>query len=371
MTARALVLEAPRRLVESDFDVPVVADDDAVLRVEACGLCGTDYELYTGDIDLGYHGFIPGHETVGVIEAIGPVAARTWGVAAGDRVAVYTRPVCRACDHCRRGDLANCAAFGPGQVREFYGLTPIDKAPALWGGYATHHYLRPESLVLPVPAGVDPEHATLFNALAAGVTWAVDLPATGPGDVVAVLGPGIRGIAAVVAAKAAGAGFIMVTGKGAADRERLAVARRLGADVVIDVTEADPVDVLREAVGGLADVVVEVTANAPAAAVQAVELAGRQGRAVLAGAGRGRDTATLPLQPITARGIRVIGATGVGPEAQARALALLGQGVLEPGVVMARSAGFAGLGDLLATMAGEGTEPPPLHGVFVPDGPGD
>ena len=95
--ARALVLEKPRALVPRELPVPGHSDDDAVLRVEACGLCGTDHEQYTGHLPTGY-AFVPGHETVGVIEQIGDAAARRWGVAAGDPVAVEVFQSSRGCD---------------------------------------------------------------------------------------------------------------------------------------------------------------------------------------------------------------------------------------------------------------------------------
>jgi alcohol dehydrogenase len=70
-TARALVLEAPRRLVLKTLPTPEIGDDDGLVRVAACGLCGTDHEQYTGELNARF-AVIPGHETVGVIEAIGP-----------------------------------------------------------------------------------------------------------------------------------------------------------------------------------------------------------------------------------------------------------------------------------------------------------
>jgi alcohol dehydrogenase len=84
--ARALVLEAPRRLVAREFPLPDLDEDDALVRVAACGLCGTDHEQYTGELAGGF-AFVPGHETVGVTEAIGERAAQRCGVAAGERVA--------------------------------------------------------------------------------------------------------------------------------------------------------------------------------------------------------------------------------------------------------------------------------------------
>ncbi|HEY8546182.1 MAG TPA: alcohol dehydrogenase catalytic domain-containing protein [Acidimicrobiales bacterium] len=359
--ATALVLEAPRRLVARELPLPAVGEDDAVLRVEACGLCGTDHELYTGDLPWP-PGFVPGHETVGVIEAIGPVAAARWGVAAGDRVTVAPRPACRECEPCRRGELAACADYDGLP----YGLTPVDRAPGLWGGYATHHYLGPRSVVHKLPPDLDPVDAALFNPLGAGVCWGVEIPGTGPGDVVAVLGPGIRGIAAVAAAKAAGAGFVMVTGVGPHDLPRLELARELGADLAVDVARDDPVAALQDATGGLADVVVDVTAKAPTAFAQAVALAGKGGRVVVAGVRGGEVTLTFAPDLIVNRGLRLQGASGVSTAAHERALDLLVTGTFPAARIPRRTAGFADVGDLLLTMAGASGDPPPLHGVFVP-----
>src|SRR3954471_9500590 len=100
MNATAMVLEAPRRLVRRELPLPEIGDDDALLRVEACGLCGTDHEQYTGELHGGY-AFVPGHETVGVLEAIGPRAAERWGVSSGDRIAVEVFRTCRECAACR------------------------------------------------------------------------------------------------------------------------------------------------------------------------------------------------------------------------------------------------------------------------------
>src|SRR5205085_2877337 len=120
-SATALVLEGERRLVRHELPLPAIGDDDALLRVEACGLCGTDHELFTGAVAWP-PGFVPGHETVGVVEEIGAGAAARWGVAAGDRVAVGNRRACRECAPCRAGDLARCVRFG---APASYGLTPV------------------------------------------------------------------------------------------------------------------------------------------------------------------------------------------------------------------------------------------------------
>ncbi len=346
--------------------MPEIGDDDGILRVEACGLCGTDHEFYTGDFAATWpYGFVPGHETVGVVEALGPAAAEQWNVAVGDRVVVANRRACRTCDRCRAGMLAACRTYGTASGS--YGMVTADVAPSLWGGYATHHYLAPGSVLHPVPANLGPVEATLFNPLGAGIAWAIELPETQPGDVVCVLGPGIRGLACAVAAKSAGASFVMVTGLGARDASRLEAARRLGVDLAVDVSEQDPVTALREATGGLADVVVDVTARAPQAFAQAIELAGRGGRVVVAGARGGRVTIEFEPDLIAARALRLLGASSVSTSAQRRAIDLVASGAFDANSVTRRTAGFDDIGELLLLMAGERDEIPPIHAVFVPD----
>jgi alcohol dehydrogenase len=361
---RALVLEEPRRLEARRLPVPQIGDDDGVLRVEACGLCGTDHEQFTGGIKVAGP-FVPGHEIVGVVEAVGRRAAERWGVAVGERVAIVPFQACRACGPCLAGDHRHCERHG---FREFYGAIPVERAPGLWGGYAESAYLGPDALLLPVPERLDPVLATVFNPLGAGIQWAVQLPATEPGAVVAVLGPGIRGLCAAAAAKDAGAGFVLITGSGPRDAERLALAPQFGADLAVDVARRDPVRELREATGRRgADVVVDVTANAPAAFGQAIHLARPGGTVVVAGMRGFAAVDGFVPDVIVAKELKVLGALGVDEAAYRAAFDLLVAGSWPFADLPRRSAGFDDAADLLRSMAGEpGAAPPPVHGVFVP-----
>jgi alcohol dehydrogenase len=361
-TARAVVLEGPRRLVERTLPVPEVGEDDAVLRVEACGLCGTDHEQYTGTLPAGF-AFVPGHESVGTIEAIGARAAERWGVGAGDRVAVEVFQSCRTCPECASGAYRRCQRHGLGDM---YGFIDVDKAPGLWGGYAERQYLAPDSMLLPVPAALDPVVATLFNPLGAGIRWGVTVPGTTAGDVVAVLGPGVRGLSACAAAKEAGAAFVMITGVGPHDDERLAIAPRFGADLAVDVATTDPVAALRQATGGLADVVLDVTAKAPAALAQAIGLARPAGTIVLAGTRGSAETPGFWPDLLVYKELRVLGALGVDADAYRAALDLLAAGRYPFAELPRRCAPLEEAEDLVRTMAGESASPPPVHGVLVP-----
>ena len=145
--------------------MPEIGDDDALLRVEACGLCGTDHEEFTGELFPGY-AFVPGHESVGVVEQIGARAAARWGVQEGDRVAVEVFLSCRECDACRAGAYQRCARHG---LADMYGFVDVNRAPGLWGGYAQYQYLAPDSVVCAVPPTLDAVTATMFNPLGAGI----------------------------------------------------------------------------------------------------------------------------------------------------------------------------------------------------------
>jgi alcohol dehydrogenase len=363
-SARALVLEAPRDLRERSLSLPEIGANDGLLRVEACGLCGTDHEQFTGAIPV-FAPYVPGHEIVGVVEAAGDAALARWGVQVGQRVAVEVFMSCRACGPCRAGDYRRCEAH---PFPEFYGNVPIERAPGLWGGYADYVYLHADAVLLPVPDSLDPVLATAFNPLGAGIQWGVNVPGTKAGDIVAVLGPGIRGLSAAAAAKDAGAAFVMVTGAGDRDASRLEMARRFGADLVVDVTQEDPARALRAATNGqLADVVLDVTAKAPTAFAQAIKLATRRGTVVVAGTRGAGDVPGVNPDEIVYKELRIVGALGVDARAYAPAFDVLASRRWPFEELPREVVGLDDAAQLLAVMAGDVTDAvPPVHGVVVP-----
>lgn len=358
--ARALVLDAPRQMGVREIDVPVVGDDDALLRVEACGLCGTDHEVWSGAIPKPTP-LIPGHEAVGIIEEIGTVAAARWGLAVGDRVGVAPRQACGTCATCASGDTRGCERHRG----DTYGSIPLDTRPSLWGGYAEVQYLSPDSQLFRIPKDLDADVATMYNAVANGIRWGVVVPGTKKDDVVAILGPGVRGLSALAAAREVGARFVMVTGHGPRDAQRLEMARRFGADLVVDVAVDDPVAALRHAAGALADVVVDVTAMAPAAFVQALDLAADGATICVAGIHGDGPAPDFRPDVIVLKQLRILGTRGTDSAEFAAAIELLSSGRYPFAEIPRRVADLDGLPHLLRILAGEGNEAPPPFAALV------
>jgi threonine dehydrogenase-like Zn-dependent dehydrogenase len=310
----AMVLVGPRRLEPRDLPLPEIGGDEALLRVEACGICGSDYEQFEGVLRTPVP-VIPGHEPVGVIEAIGDRAARRWGVDVGDRVAVENLISCRFCAACLAGQYTLCRS------RRIYSYIPLSVGHGLWGAYSEFMVLDGNSIVHRIDRSVPAELAVLFNPLGAGFRWAVELPETRPEDTVLILGPGQRGLASVIACREAGASEILVTGL-SADARKLALARELGARHTIDVEQEDVRRRVRELTGGRgADVIVDVTAYATRPVAEALDYAAPGARVILAGT---KGFVPIPefvsdklvLKEITLRG--AIGVTSSGYRAAIR-----------------------------------------------------
>src|SRR5712692_704905 len=163
-TCRAVVQTAPRQLELRELPVPDIDDDSALLRVEACGICGSDAEQYAGVLPVRFP-VVPGHEPLGVIERIGDRAAKRWGVNVGDRVAVESIIRCGHCRACIAGRYQLCRGrgglFGHGYV-------PLERPPGLWGAYADYMYLDPLSIVHPIREDIPAAVAVMFNPLGAG-----------------------------------------------------------------------------------------------------------------------------------------------------------------------------------------------------------
>ena len=318
---RGAVQTGPLAYEIQEFPRPSIGPDEGLLRVEACGICGSDVEQYRGHlVRPGMFPLIPGHEPLGVIEEVGERAAERWGVSVGDRVAVEILRPCRACDYCLTGRYMSC----PNRDGA-YGMTPLSREPALWGGFAEYLYLHPWAILHKVAKDLPPEIAVMFNPLGAGVRWAAMLGEVGLGETVLILGPGQRGLTSVIAARARGAGTIIVTGL-SRDEHKLALAREFGADHTINVEEEDVVARVSEITdGAMADVVLELTPIADQPIRDAIECVRHSGRIVLAGL-KGGKSVELVTDRLINKGVTVRGAFGVNAEAYIEAIRIIESG---------------------------------------------
>ncbi len=326
MKARAILQVADRKLEMTEQQIPRLASGEALLEIEACGLCGSDVEQWKGAFTgkgIASYPLIPGHEPVGRIAEIGKDAARAWGVKTGDRVAVEPHLSCGLCRTCLDGSYHLCKKVQPTGLPA-YGFLPLDFR-ALSGGYASHLLLMPRTVLHRVPEEMPIELATQYQSLAAGIRWAVQVPRTTLGDTVLILGPGQRGLGSVVACKEAGAGRIIVTGL-KRDRHKLDLALALGAHHVIVADEESCVERVLALTGGRgADVAIDVAPSSPQPVIDAVG-AVRIGGTIVIGGVKGRTTkVALDSDQILFRELTIKGVYSQGAAAYEQALRLLGE----------------------------------------------
>jgi 2-desacetyl-2-hydroxyethyl bacteriochlorophyllide A dehydrogenase len=230
---RAVTFQEPGRVaIEERPEPEPLAPDDAVVRVEATGICGSDLHIYHGRIKM-EQGFVIGHEYVGTVLEAGDSVTR---VNVGDRVLGCFHTACGTCFFCMRGAYHACD-----EARVFgHGAT----LGSLQGAQAEQVLVPRANLTLRrVPEGMS-DDAALFAGDVMGTAYHAVVPAgMRPGDTVAVLGLGPVGLCAVQVARASGASAVVAVDTVA---ERLDVARSFGAQAV-HLTEEDPRAAVREA----------------------------------------------------------------------------------------------------------------------------
>ena len=245
------------------FARPTIPADAGLLKVEATGVGGSDPELYR---KADYAPVIMGHEPVGTIVELGPIAAARWGVKIGDRVALQEYLPCWHCHWCLQGDFRLCLEADFFNVKDRlntprFGTYTCAAAPHLWGGFSEYLYMPANTLMHKVPANMPAHLATLAIPFGNGVQWACLDGGAGPGKTVWVVGPGQQGLGCAFAAKCAGAYCVIISGA-SRDRARLDLSLRLGADHAIDYEQEDLHQRIMDITQGRGvDVVVDTTGD--------------------------------------------------------------------------------------------------------------
>ena len=241
---KALVYHGPGKKAWAEVPDAVIIDDtDVVVRVEATTICGTDLHILKGDLPLVTDGRILGHEAVGTVTAIGKGVRR---VAVGDRVLVSCITACGTCRYCRDGHAGQCLGGGGWILGYRIDGTQAELVRVPFADLSTY----------PIPAGVSDEAVLMLaDILPTGYEVGVLNGTVRPGDVVAVVGAGPIGLAAITGAKLFSPSLIVSIDL--AD-SRLTAAKTFGADVTVNNSRENALEILRSLTGGLgADVAIE------------------------------------------------------------------------------------------------------------------
>jgi S-(hydroxymethyl)mycothiol dehydrogenase len=252
---RAVVAREVKQPVTLEtIEVPDPGPGEALVQVQACGVCHTDLHYREGGINDDFP-FLLGHEAAGVVEAVGPDVA---DVAPGDFVILNWRAVCGECRSCRRGRPWYC--FSTHNASQRMTLDGVELSPALGIGAFAEKTLVASGQCTKVSAEVKPEVAGLLGCgVMAGLGAAMFTGEVGRGDSVAVFGCGGVGDAAIAGARLAGAATIIAVDL---DARKLELAKAFGATHTVNASATDPVAAIQELTGGNgADVCIEAVGH--------------------------------------------------------------------------------------------------------------
>src|SRR5437588_2216628 len=266
---RAVTFQAPGEVrLEERPEPELAATTDAIVRIEASGVCGSDLHIYHGRVKI-EPGFTLGHEFVGTVVAAGDAVTR---VEAGDRVLGCFHTACGTCFQCLRGNYQVCdrkRTFGHGA-----------NMGSLQGTQAERALVPDANMTLrKVPDAVDDDVALFAGDVMGTGYHSISAGDVQPGDSVAVLGLGPVGLCAVQAAVAAGAGPVLAIDT---VEDRLAIARQFGA-VPVHLTEQSPREVAKQLTGGRGVAVAVDAVGHPDALDLAIRLARNAGTVVAIG----------------------------------------------------------------------------------------
>ena len=286
---KSLVLTEPKVLRIQESPTPDLAADEALIRVKACGICGSDVHGYDGSSGRRIPPLIMGHEAAGVIEGMG---AKVEGFSLGDRVTFDSTVYCGECEYCLEGKVNLC------DRRMVLGVS--------CGEYRRHgafaeYVAVPSRILYKLPPSLPFEHAAMIEAVSVAV-HAVGRVKFQPGDSSVVVGAGMIGLLLVQAARAAGCDRVIAVDL---DKDRLKLAKELGATQSISPLESDTIETILGATAGQGvRVSFEVVGSTPT--VETAIQATRKGGAVVL-VGNLALQVEFPLQSVVTREITLFG----------------------------------------------------------------
>ncbi len=329
---KAAVFEGPGRIVVREVGTPRCEPDGILVRVKACGLCGSDVRNFRAGLRNGRTGQIMGHEIAGVVEESGTGTTR---FRVGDTVAVAPDVSCGRCHYCAQGLVNLCldhrmvGTHWPGGFAQYLAL-PRD--------------VLERGMVHPMPTGMSFLHAALAEPLSS-VLAAQETARIGNGSAVAVFGGGPVGCMHVEIARSRGASPVILVG-----RRRTALASVFHPDLSIDVRSTEPAAAILAATGGLGVDVAIVATPAPESQEQAIESVRKRGIVVLFG-GLPRDNprATIDANRIHYNEISVVGSFSYPARMHAEALAAIRDLCITPDAYISRVVSLDGIVDAIAS----------------------
>lgn len=306
---KAQVVKAPNQMEYTEVPIPSINDDEVLIKVKVCGICGSDWSIYTGNYAADKLPMITGHEFWGEIVKVGKNAQ---GLTEGDRVAADICLTCGTCYFCRRGDGLLCETFTQLGIHTDGGFAEYMKAP--W----KNCYHLPDEMDDYTAAFVEPLTAVIHAA------QRMDAPI---GSSVAVIGCGL-GILHASLAKARACAPVIVIGD---DTKRLETAKEMGADITINIHEVDdPVAEVKRITSGVGvDFVIEAVGS-PATYEQAFKMLRRGGKVEAFGiAPQGRTAALEPYEFVLGEKKVSGSCAGIGNN-WGEAITLLKYGIIDP-----------------------------------------
>jgi L-iditol 2-dehydrogenase len=306
---QALLLAEYRKLTLTETARPAVGPRDVLVRVAACGICGSDVHGYDGSSGRRIPPIIMGHEAAGVIAELGRSVDRA---RVGDRVTFDSTVSCGACASCQRGAVNLC------ENRRVLGVSCGDYRQ---NGAFAEYVVVPENILYPLPETLPFEHAAMIEPVSVAV-HAVDRLKIQKGERATVVGAGMIGLLVIQALHAAGCADVIAID---IDDERLRLAAELGATTTINGQRVDAVAQVLELTGGEGtDVTVEVVGNASAlnTSIGCVRRGGRVGLV-----GNLAAEVPFPLQAVVTRELTLFGSCASAGEYR-RAIEMVASGAI-------------------------------------------